>query len=84
MSSHAVGDAMNGVINLFEAEGVWSLLGLERSRDLILQMVEIARLNDCGSGDALQDIGPRYKICIECFGSAEEYRELRCPRCWGN
>ena len=81
MANHAVDYALNEAIELFEREGVWAGLGPERTRELILKLLDVGRHCGGSAGDALQDLGPRYRICCECHGEADEFRGLRCPAC---
>lgn len=82
MANRAGGYALNEVIELFEREGVWTLLGPARSRELLLKILEIGRLNDCSSSDVFGDNWTRYRMCAFCFCESEELRYDVCPVCY--
>jgi hypothetical protein len=84
MSNHDGGRMLNDVIDIMAKAKVFTLLGEEKSRKMIVEMVELAsRQYDCNHGEILAGHTKRLQLCYYCLAAATNLKDGMCPNCRG-
>lgn len=78
MSNHTGSYMINDILKTLEKISVFEILGREKSRSLVLDILEISTQYDCNPGEVLQDIGEKIGICYHCQSAAEEFHDDIC------
>ncbi len=81
MSNHGGSYMLNEIIGLMEQNGIFGYLGSEKSRHFLKDMIGISRDYDCNSGEILEGIGEKFRICYSCLNYAEDFEEGLCKNC---
>ena len=81
MSNHDGSYMLNHVFGLMERYEVFDLLGKEKSRELIQEIVKMSYDHDCNVGEILDGIGDRLGICYYCLNSATDLEDGICQDC---
>ncbi len=82
MSNHSGSYMLNNVLEMLEKQSVFEYLGKEKTRSLVHDIVNMSYQYDCNPGEILEDIGERVGICYYCLGSAEEFHDGICKKCY--
>ena len=83
MSNHSGGHMLNDVIGILAQANVFKLLGQEKSRDVVLEIVKIAGWQyDCNSDEILEGVGEQVGICYCCVEPATTFYEGLCEKCY--
>lgn len=64
MSNHTGSYMINDILKTLEKISVFEILGREKSRSLVLDILEISTQYDCNPGEVLQDIGEKLGYVI--------------------
>jgi len=88
MSNHSGSYMLNEVIEKLDKYEVFQRLGKEKSQQLVIEIVRLARRQyDCNSGEILDGHSELLHICYQCVQAAEVLDgEGVCPDCrkrWG-
>lgn len=67
MSNHSGSYMLNRVLRLLSEKEVFQQIGLDKSQDIVKEILDIAARYDCNTGEILEDIGRELKICIYCW-----------------
>jgi hypothetical protein len=83
MSNHSGSRMLNDVIGILDQADVFKLLGQDKSREMILEIVKVAGWQyDCNSGEILEGVGEQVGICYCCMEPATTFHEGLCDRCY--
>ncbi|HLK56052.1 MAG TPA: hypothetical protein VKU00_05795 [Chthonomonadaceae bacterium] len=80
MSNHSGSYMLNEVLLLMEQRGVFTLLELPRTQELVLEMIRISKSYDCNQGEILDEIGERLGICYYCLSPSTDLDNGVCER----
>lgn len=82
MSNHSGSYLLNHCLHLLHKEGVFTQLGQDRSRKLILEMIDTAcRRWDCNGGEILDGLAEVFGICSCCRTLTDDLKDELCPTC---
>ena len=56
-------------------------MGQEAARRLVLEIVKLSRRHDCNSGEILDEIGGRLRICWMCLTAQADLVDGMCLSC---
>ena len=79
MSNHSGSRMLNDIIQLLNDEEVLNTIGLQKSQQVITQIVDIAsRIYDCNSGEILDDHTDYLNLCYCCLAIATDLDDGLC------
>jgi hypothetical protein len=82
MSNHSGGRMLNDVIGILEKSDVFKLLGQDKSRAMVLEIVKVACWQyDCNGDEILEGVGEQVGICYCCAEPATTFRKGLCEKC---
>lgn len=81
MSNHSASYLLREVFILLEEEKFFESMGKEKTISFIKKVIRISQDIDCNSGEILEDIGERLKICHECIQYSEALKYGVCEKC---
>jgi hypothetical protein len=82
MSNHSGSYMLNEIIGLLAREQVFDLLGKERTRRIVLEMLGRAtREYDCNTGGILEGHGATVGLCCGCRSPADDVVADLCQKC---
>lgn len=85
MSNHSGSYLLNDCLRLFHREGVFTQLGRDRSRKLVLELINSAcRQWDCNGGEILDGLAEVFGICLGCRTLTDDLERELCPTCREN
>lgn len=81
MSNHSGSYMLNDVINITDKLGILESIGIEKTREFILKLVDLGDGYDCNPGEILDRIDDEIGICSYCLEVKEKIRYGRCIEC---
>lgn len=81
MSNHSGGHLLNRVLVLLERESYFSEIGPDKTTELVVYVVGLARRYDGNPGEVLDGIGERLGICDQCCRRSDDLEYGACVSC---
>jgi hypothetical protein len=82
MSNHSGGYMLNNVIGVMAEAKVFELLGREKSRKMIVEIVKMASNEyDCNHGEILEGHTDHLQLCYYCLSAATNLSDGICDKC---
>ncbi|GAA6621980.1 hypothetical protein [Scytonema sp. NUACC26] len=82
MSNHTGSYMLNDVIKLLNDEQVLNIIGLQKSHQVITQIVKIASKDyDCNAGEILEGHTDYLNLCYCCLSTATDLESGLCRNC---
>lgn len=82
MSNHSGSYQLNEILDLLDREKVFDFWGKEKTRNLLKEMVNLARRKyDCNSGEILEGYTERFGICYGCLSLTDNLNQGLCHTC---
>lgn len=82
MSNHSGSRMLNDVIQVLNDEEVLNTIGLQKSQQVITQIVDIAsRIYDCNSGEILEGHTDYLNLCYGCLAITTNLDNGLCSSC---
>ena len=82
MSNHSGSRMLNDVIQVLNDEEVLNTIGLQKSQQVITQIVDIAsRIYDCNSGEILEGHTDYLNLCYCCLSITTSLDNGLCNSC---
>ena len=82
MSDHSGSYMLNDIIQMLRDEQVLNIIGLEKSQQVITQIINIAcRTYDCNSGEILDGHTDYLNICYCCLSVTTDLDNGLCKKC---
>jgi len=72
---------LNKVLRLLEARGVFTTLGPEATRRLVIDIEKLSRDHDCNSNEILEGMEERLGICWSCMTAQTDLIDGMCASC---
>jgi hypothetical protein len=82
MSNHGGSYMLNDIIQLLNDEQVLNIIGLQKSQQVITQIVKIASLDyDCNPGEILEGHTDYLNLCYCCLSITTDLESGLCLKC---
>ncbi len=84
MSNHSGSYLINNVLIRLDDYEVFTLLGKEKTLQLLSEIRKIGRDYDCNDGEILDEIGEKLNICYQCWKYGDSLDFGVCVKCCAN
>jgi hypothetical protein len=81
MSNHTGSYMLNDVIGVMAEAKVFELLGKEKSRKMVVEIVKMASNYDCNNGEILEGHTDHLQLCYYCLSTATNLSDGICDKC---
>ena len=81
MSNRGGGLIINNILCTLETQGVFDLLGQEKTLRFLHEIREIGAYYDCNADEILDEVGEKLKLCWKCWNYVDNLEDGVCSAC---